>query len=982
MLNSAILRRKFAEVGPLLRRSFWQPLHRMMAIFHILPLTAALIVFFIFATNDQLREIYISYLENLAAPGWQRAPGMFAGASAAVALTLLSAVLYAAHHELSSMRSRVVYSAYSNAEAASRLRVVQRTAAVVLALLPWFGVLVGLLGARDYLIKIYGLLQITRLPAADAALMQPLHAPRLWEIFLCLLALAFSCASFSDFYRKDRFVQWSGLFVTPLMMAFLFLLLVNASPGIDMRNWVIGAGLGAIALIAANIWLYQRPPRFVYHLGLPPGTGLNPAQCKRIFFFFWAAFPWIVIALCFVAASALGGPKGEVLAPSWGMIPVAMTWVVTIGLVVARCLDEFRDSSALRYGIVAAVLLLMLICELAAAAGGSAIVAPYRAIGPLSTIAFELVLVIAPFALLAWLSQKSGFPALALVILTLVVSTIFPIPITLMVIVLTTACVILAVMAALSRLFVVALLALIMVSPGALNLARYLSEPTRVPVLSGASGVGNLSLCQEFENWLGRPGRQPGVVDDFCASSASATSGQGAAALSSGGLAKSAAAAPPSYKAFIIAVEGGGIYATAAASLVLAELQDELPNFSQHVFVISGVSGGAIGSTIFRVLDDAAQTAPPASPDRRGRIERQVAQIVQDDHLSPVVGALFPEQLFGAWEERAKALIASFESSVRAQDRFAADELGTNFLGHWSNKDFPALVLNTTWADTGFRVAFSPFRLHDAGDSALYSFSDAYMPGENDISLMEAAVASARFPGILPPYSVTMREGTPERPRYLLWNFVDGGYSDNSGASTALVLYQKLAPIARKRNVDLDLILITNSYAPPQLAPDHVHISGTQFRDTLAPIEAVMNIRTGLTNEALAHVCNVLHDEGCSPLTDHLQIIELDGESFSLPLGWKLSKTTFQIVSWMLGRPELCKQTTAQPNLQAQEKASVQPSRSNFARFMRRVNIWLEKLGLASAAGAPHNDPNNLRITNSCVLKHIEDLAAGTRSSN
>ncbi len=50
MQNSEIMARKFCELGPFLRRAFWQPLHRMMAIFHVLPLTAELIIFFPFAT--------------------------------------------------------------------------------------------------------------------------------------------------------------------------------------------------------------------------------------------------------------------------------------------------------------------------------------------------------------------------------------------------------------------------------------------------------------------------------------------------------------------------------------------------------------------------------------------------------------------------------------------------------------------------------------------------------------------------------------------------------------------------------------------------------------------------------------------------------------------------------------------------------------------------------------------------------------------
>jgi hypothetical protein len=55
------------ELGQALRRRVWQPLHRMMEIFHVVPLTAAVAVFVLLAMVGQLHEIYVSYLEELKA---------------------------------------------------------------------------------------------------------------------------------------------------------------------------------------------------------------------------------------------------------------------------------------------------------------------------------------------------------------------------------------------------------------------------------------------------------------------------------------------------------------------------------------------------------------------------------------------------------------------------------------------------------------------------------------------------------------------------------------------------------------------------------------------------------------------------------------------------------------------------------------------------------------------------------------------------
>src|ERR1700722_8931396 len=114
MQEFALLKSKYYEIGPLLRRGFWQPLHRTLQIFHVLPLTAALITSFLLATNGQLREIYLAYLENLSDPEPGRILSTLLSCAAAVLLlALLSALLYVAHYGLSTMRMNVVYSSYS-----------------------------------------------------------------------------------------------------------------------------------------------------------------------------------------------------------------------------------------------------------------------------------------------------------------------------------------------------------------------------------------------------------------------------------------------------------------------------------------------------------------------------------------------------------------------------------------------------------------------------------------------------------------------------------------------------------------------------------------------------------------------------------------------------------------------------------------------------------------------------------------------------
>jgi hypothetical protein len=66
------------------------------------------------------------------------------------------------------------------------------------------------------------------------------------------------------------------------------------------------------------------------------------------------------------------------------------------------------------------------------------------------------------------------------------------------------------------------------------------------------------------------------------------------------------------YPVYLIAAEGGGLYAAQFTAKVLARLQDRCPNFAQHVFAISSVSGGSLGASVFSSL--ARKYAPNGPP--------------------------------------------------------------------------------------------------------------------------------------------------------------------------------------------------------------------------------------------------------------------------------------------------------------------------------------------------------------------------------
>jgi hypothetical protein len=104
------------------------------------------------------------------------------------------------------------------------------------------------------------------------------------------------------------------------------------------------------------------------------------------------------------------------------------------------------------------------------------------------------------------------------------------------------------------------------------------------------------------------------------------------------------------YPVYVIAAQGGGIYAAYHAAAFLAAMQDRCPSFAQHIFAISSVSGGSMGAAVFAGLVSSHgrnTSSEPCTLDEtlpNPVFSQQVDSVLQADFLSPVLaGALFPD---------------------------------------------------------------------------------------------------------------------------------------------------------------------------------------------------------------------------------------------------------------------------------------------------------------------------------------------------
>lgn len=371
------------------------------------------------------------------------------------------------------------------------------------------------------------------------------------------------------------------------------------------------------------------------------------------------------------------------------------------------------------------------------------------------------------------------------------------------------------------------------------------------------------------------------------------------------------------YPIFVVAAQGGGIYAASLALTFLSSIQDQCPAFARHVFAISAVSGGAIGASIFQNMAVDRGGHGCARSVTSGVHSSVADRVATDDHLSALLLATPLDWLSklvpGDSTYRADAVRDSFLYSYRRRNQISGDDLAAPFIKHWRPDNGgrePALILNATSVETGERVAFAPFPLVEMGKSTLTSFIDletalelepAYAETLRRQSVIDAAVTSARFPGILPAWPLRHSGLKNERGEVRQLNFVDGGYADSSGAATAADVLAELQSALEDLNIasrfSLTLILLTDTDATIDLS----RAQGNNFIDTLAPLTALLNVRQLLARRAVAQAVADLKKRNIDVIT-----LKLDHRIFPLPLGWTLSRTSNLLIERMVANPVPC----------------------------------------------------------------------------
>jgi len=368
------------------------------------------------------------------------------------------------------------------------------------------------------------------------------------------------------------------------------------------------------------------------------------------------------------------------------------------------------------------------------------------------------------------------------------------------------------------------------------------------------------------------------------------------------------------FPVFVVAAAGGGIRAAYWTASVLGRISDESGGaWPDHLYAMSGVSGGSVGAALHAVQIAEFRSAPPAHPRRRpGAFVSGVRNTLGNDILSPVLAyLLFPDlvQRFVpipfSFADRARAIELAMESAVADPQGANSGRFTRRFAELWpagaARYDVPVLLLNATIVETGQRGIVSNLRISEDVFPDSVDLLDAILRTQ-DMPLSTAAHLSARFTYVSPAGTIRTTGGA-------VWgHVVDGGYFENSGSATAVELLQQMKEVAdavqkeKSRRVALMLVLIRNDPRAPSVCetgldtplPPGPH---TYLNDLLSPVRALLSTRVArgrLAEETALNLIQGFHGGTAdiqSPRCEGGCVFEfsLGGGAIEPPLGWSLS---------------------------------------------------------------------------------------------
>ena len=315
----------------------------------------------------------------------------------------------------------------------------------------------------------------------------------------------------------------------------------------------------------------------------------------------------------------------------------------------------------------------------------------------------------------------------------------------------------------------------------------------------------------------------------------------------------------------VVTCPGGGIHAAAWSACVLDQLSSEYAEFSDSICLISGVSGGSVGTLMFvsNEYDSALQEIKtvgmtmPTTDEIHDALKKEspALELAARSSLEDIAYGITTDDLYGLIHYS----LAASDRGQRLEDgllqRLPEGQQKLT-MGDWGDRALdgtvPIVVFNSTDAVSGRRVLFdtipTPRRASSVGLTSrplnyreLLSVDDQAV----DVKPATAARTSATFPYVSP-----FTKPGEASPRGEAVAICDGGYVDNEGIVTAvnwieflLKRWSALEPSERPFDRILLLRIEPSHSKDLNRIPDHRGLAGW-LRWLSGPAETMAKVRS------------------------------------------------------------------------------------------------------------------------------------------
>ncbi len=342
---------------------------------------------------------------------------------------------------------------------------------------------------------------------------------------------------------------------------------------------------------------------------------------------------------------------------------------------------------------------------------------------------------------------------------------------------------------------------------------------------------------------------------------------------------------------FLVLADGGASRSGYWSASVLARLHEATriagtgrSYFLDHLFCLSGASGGSVGNTVFL----SAYTLQQADP--RLRTDSLCQRYLGNDFLVyPLARLLGPELILplsgGSWYDRAAALEMGMDAPSKG-DSSMGRFVGGSFsaLMPRAGNRLPILSINTTRVNDGAPGVVSTIHI-DSSHGIFGRRVDVLdqLPPNRDLRVSTAMVLGARFPYMSP--------GGRIGNSY----YVDGGYFDNSGAGVAHEMLLELNRMASgpdtllakyAKRIHFYVIHLTNTPISSSAAEKPIH---PVLNDLATPLLTLAGSYESQTSVNDARLINYLK-EISGNRTSYIKVNLYEDRADSYPMNWVISQ--------------------------------------------------------------------------------------------